>query len=171
MRYFKVSGILFLGVLFIFSLCAQEQPSLKDQYFPYWNQKETLFRILPNDTGEIIFLGDSITDGCEWSELFHDLSIKNRGISGDVTQGVLDRLGEVVESNPKKIFLMIGVNDLAAGKTEKEIVSNIKKIIKNIQKKSPATEIYLESILPRGQNDDRVKVIKKTTTSIFAEDD
>ena len=118
------------------------------KYRPYWYQRATLFQLLPNDKNEIVFLGDSITEGCNWSEIFQDGRIKNRGISGDVTAGVLARLDEVVESKPLQVFLMIGVNDLAKGKTGKEVVTNIKRIIKSIQKKSPKTEIYLQSILP-----------------------
>jgi lysophospholipase L1-like esterase len=103
---------------------------------------------LPNEANEIIFLGDSITDGCNWSELLHDLRVKNRGISADITDGVLDRLDEVVESKPLKIFLMIGVNDLARGRTVDSIVKNIKRILDSIHEETPRTEIYLESLLP-----------------------
>ncbi len=119
-----------------------------DQHSLYWEQRAGHYRLLPNDSGEIIFLGDSITEGCDWSEMFHDPLVKNRGISGDVTQGVLDRLDEVVESKPAKIFLMIGINDLASGMTEKEILANIKSIIREIRRKSPETKLYLQSLLP-----------------------
>ena len=122
---------------------AQEQSG--SQHSLYWHQRAGHFRLLPNDRGEIVFLGDSITDGCDWSEMFHNPLIKNRGISGDVTQGVLDRLGEVVESKPAKIFLMIGINDLARGLTEKEILANIESIIREVRKKSPETKLYLQS--------------------------
>lgn len=147
MKHLKGCFILCLGVLLTGILSAQKQ-SLKDEYYPYWHQRATLFQLLPNEKDEIIFLGDSITDGCNWSEIFQDGRIKNRGISGDVTNGILDRLDEVVESKPIKVFLMIGINDLADGKTGKEVVDNIKKIIKSIINKSPKTEIYLQSILP-----------------------
>ena len=114
----------------------------------YWEQRAGHFRLLPNERGEIVFLGDSITEGCRWSEVFRNPQIKNRGMSGDVTRGVLDRLDEVVESKPAKIFLMIGINDLAAGLTEKEVLANIKSIIREIRQKSPETELYLQSLLP-----------------------
>ncbi|MFA9452939.1 MAG: GDSL-type esterase/lipase family protein [Candidatus Aminicenantaceae bacterium] len=125
---------------------AQEQSG--SQHSPYWQQRASHFRLLPNDRGEIIFLGDSITEGCDWSEMFHNPLIKNRGISGDVTRGVLDRLDEVVESMPAKIFLMIGINDLALGLTEKQILANIKSIIREVRLKSPDTTMYLQSLLP-----------------------
>jgi len=54
----------------------------------------------------------------------------------------------VVESKPAKIFLMIGINDLAMGLNEKEILANIKRIIREIRQKSPDTRLYLQSVLP-----------------------
>lgn len=89
----------------------------KNKYYPYWYQKESLYRSLPNTADEIIFLGNSITDGCNWSELLDEPRAKNRGISGDRTEGILDRLDEVLDSKPIKVFLMIGINDLGAGKS------------------------------------------------------
>lgn len=114
----------------------------------YWHQRVTLFASLPNDNDEIIFLGNSITDGGEWSELFHDLRIKNRGISGDVTLGILDRLSEVTESRPLQIFLMIGVNDLAAGISQDTILARYERIITKIKSSSPETELFVQSVLP-----------------------
>jgi lysophospholipase L1-like esterase len=131
-----------------FGFQALSQEKLKTKYYPYWHQKETHFRSLPNEANEIIFLGDSITDGCNWSEMFHDLRVKNRGISADITDGVLERLNEVLESKPLKIFLMIGVNDLARGKRVDSIAKNIERILDAIHEETPRTEIYLESLLP-----------------------
>lgn len=148
MRHKKIILFSILGILVFFGFQAQSQEKQKTKYYPYWHQKETHFRSLPNEANEIIFLGDSITDGCNWSEMFHDLRVKNRGISADITDGVLDRLDEVVESKPLKIFLMIGVNDLARGKTVDSIVKNIERILDTIKKETAQTEIYLESLLP-----------------------
>jgi len=114
----------------------------------YYYQKKTHFEHLPNAKKEIIFIGDSITDGCEWSELFGNKKMKNRGISGDVAQGVLDRLGEVTESKPKKVFLMIGVNDLARGQSTTYIIERITEIVATINQQSPTTKIFVQSILP-----------------------
>jgi lysophospholipase L1-like esterase len=122
----------------------------------YWKHKVDQFRILPNPKGEICFLGDSITDGCCWTELIGNIKVTNRGIGGDTAQGVLDRIDEVTAGKPSKVFLMIGTNDLAwAGKTVPETVENISKILDAIKTQSPQTQIYLQSILPviDGRND------------------
>lgn len=114
----------------------------------YYEQRRTLFENLPNDKREIIFLGNSITDGGEWTELFNNKRIKNRGISGDTTEGVLFRLNEVTGSRPSKIFLLIGINDLARGITKETVFDNICRIVREIENQSPKTSIYLQSILP-----------------------
>lgn len=119
-----------------------------DDFSLYYHQKKSLFEKLPDGTHEIVFLGDSITDGGHWSELFEDFRIINRGISGDVTAGVIRRLEEVTRSRPDKIFLMIGINDLAAGKSVEEVVKNIQIIVKKVKNASPETELYLQSLLP-----------------------
>ena len=118
------------------------------QHTAYWNNKVSMYKILPNIKGEIIFLGDSITDRCEWGELFLNAFIRNRGLSGDKTEGVIDRLTEVTESKPDKIFIMIGVNDLRHNVSIEEIIENYKRILLKIKLDSPQTKIYIQSILP-----------------------
>lgn len=114
----------------------------------YYYHKKEHFELLPNTDNEIIFLGNSITDTAEWSELFENPNIKNRGIGGDDTDGVIERLTEVTESNPAKVFIMIGTNDLAYGKSVEYVIENYKKIVAQIQKDSPNTKIYIQSVLP-----------------------
>jgi predicted alpha-1,2-mannosidase len=113
----------------------------------YYHKKEN-FESLPDGENEIIFLGNSLTDGCEWAELFQNPNIKNRGIGGDDTDGILERLDEVMASKPTKVFIMIGTNDLAYGKSVDYIVANYKKIIKQMLAASPDTKIYIQSELP-----------------------
>ena len=59
-------------------------------------QRRSLFEVLPVYSSDIVFLGNSITDGCEWAELFNNRHVKNRGISGDRSGWLLDRLDPIV---------------------------------------------------------------------------
>ena len=115
---------------------------------PIYQHKKNHFELLPDTSREIIFLGDSITEWCQWSELFQNLRIKNRGIGGDRTDGILFRLDEVLSSSPDKIFIMIGINDLADGISFQKVLENYKVIIQRISAKSPGTKIYIQSLLP-----------------------
>ena len=124
-------------------------PIYPDSIFStYYHQRYTLFQSLPQTKDEIIFIGNSITDGGEWSELFNDLRIKNRGISGDISAGVIKRIDEVVNRKPAKVFLMIGVNDLARNISTDSVVKNILLIAGYLKERTPSTIFFVQSILP-----------------------
>lgn len=114
----------------------------------YYHQRQSLFENLPARDKEIWFIGNSITDGGEWTELFNDVNIKNRGISGDGVMGILNRLDGLIGANPTKVFLMIGVNDLARGSSVDSVYAAISRIITRINNELPATKIFLQSVLP-----------------------
>jgi hexosaminidase len=119
------------------------------QYTTHYYLQKSVFESLPDtEDGEVIFLGNSITSGGHWSELFNDLKVKNRGISGDVTGGILLRLDEVTGREPAKIFLLIGTNDLSRGIPIDTICGNIALIIERINLETPGTSLFLQSILP-----------------------
>jgi lysophospholipase L1-like esterase len=61
---------------------------------------------------------------------------------------VLKRLSEVTARKPKKIFLMIGINDIIEKVPLDDICSNYEKIIQGIKGSSPATKLYIQSALP-----------------------
>ena len=127
----------------------QKQPLYPDTLFStYYHQRVSLFRAMPQTKEDIIFLGNSITDGGEWSEQFADLRIKNRGISGDITIGVLNRLDEIYTRQPEKVFLLIGTNDLARNIPPDSVAGNIFRIAALVKKHSPKTTLYVQSIFP-----------------------
>jgi len=149
----EVKSLLLIIVLsigtFALSRAQQVPKNLNDSLFStYYQQRVSLFRTLPIKHGETIFLGNSISDGSEWSELFDNPNITNRGISGDKTAGILNRLDEIVGRQPSKIFLLIGTNDLEQKVPTTEILHNIFLTAQIIQKESPSTQLYIQSILP-----------------------
>jgi lysophospholipase L1-like esterase len=146
LKPFLICAVLVSGVSidYVFGQQSEEKPD----YSAYYYHRKNLFEQLPNDENEIILLGDSITDGNEWSEMFGIPRLKNRGISGDVTDGVLYRLDEVTESKPDKVFVMIGVNDLARDRSVDYVLENYDKIVNQIEQDSPDTKIYIQSVLP-----------------------
>ena len=99
-------------------------------------------------TGKILFLGNSITEGGNWRKLLKDSSVVNRGISGDNTFGVLNRLDEITRHKPAKVFILIGVNDLSKNIPPAMTIENIFAIVNKIHAGSPKTSVYVQSILP-----------------------
>jgi lysophospholipase L1-like esterase len=114
----------------------------------YHYQKCSLFEILPVTSSDIIFIGNSITDGCEWSELLDNHNVKNRGISADRTYWLLERLDNIIKGKPRKLFVQAGTNDLGAGHSPQSVADNIAKLIDRFQTESPETELYIQSIFP-----------------------
>lgn len=106
------------------------------------------FRSYPDSKKDIIFLGNSITDYTNWNELLQLPRARNRGISGDITFGVLERLDEVTAGKPAKIFILIGINDISRNIPDSIILDNYRKIIYRIKKESPKTKIYFNTIFP-----------------------
>ncbi|WP_455672412.1 GDSL-type esterase/lipase family protein [Phocaeicola sp.] len=135
--------LVLLGCLLALPQFAQER-----KYSTFYEQRATLFEELPTSPKDIVFLGNSITNGCEWSELLQNKNVKNRGISGDICMGVYDRLEPIVKGKPAKIFLLIGINDVSRGTSADTIVSRIEMIVQKIKRESPKTKLYLQSVLP-----------------------
>lgn len=101
------------------------------------------------NSGEIVFVGDSITEFNPIEELIESsLKIYNRGIRGITSLQLLDHLEEqILGLKPKIIFLMIGVNDLKTREPQ-VVFETILTIIKQVKKNLPQSKIYLQSILP-----------------------
>jgi lysophospholipase L1-like esterase len=116
---------------------------------PYYIHKQSQYKILPFQSTDIIFLGDSITDEGEWAELFQNNSIKNRGISGDTTERILRRLDSILAGKPKQIFLMVGINDLImANKSVAATVTDYRQILERFHNYIPDTQVFIQSVLP-----------------------
>ena len=105
---------------------------------------------------KIVFLGDSITEGGgNWNNYFGTKNIVNRGISGDTTLGVLARLNEICFYKPISLFLLIGINDIfntdspnRKNITPLSVANNIITIADAIYKRSPNTQVYIQTTLP-----------------------
>ena len=106
---------------------------------------------------DVIFLGDSITQGWEgagkeaWAKFFDPLKPMNAGIGGDRTEHVLWRIenGELEGHKPKAVVLMIGTNN--SGSDEPEgTARGVTKIVETLRARLPDAKILLLAIFPRG---------------------
>lgn len=103
---------------------------------------------LPVREGDTVFVGTSLTAGLNVYELFHNLQIKNRGIGSNRTSHIKNRIQRLAEGRPRTIFLEAGINDLEAGITVEETLSNLSDVAEMIRALSPETAIILTSLLP-----------------------
>jgi len=125
-----------------------------------WQKKlyfERISEFKKNPIGEnkIVFLGNSITQGGgDWNKKYNSEGIINRGISGDFTNGILQRLDEIIFYHPTSVFLMVGINEFFADNSNnpninpRYVARNILKIANMINRGSPKTNILISTILP-----------------------
>ena len=127
-------------------------PDSVDNNSFYTVDRKSLFQTLPTSETDVVFVGDSLTDFCEWQEFFRSVSISNRGLAGDTSRGVLNRIDSILELKPKKIFIMIGANDLLQGENVDKIASNYQLILQALREKAPQTQVFIQSTLPLNQD-------------------
>jgi len=98
---------------------------------------------------DIVMIGDSITDYAEWSEIFPQVSIVNRGIAGDTTVGVLERMDSLTATGAKAAFILVGVNEVGTDDSVDDIFSNYEKIIEGLLAKD--IKPYIQSTILVGE--------------------
>ena len=122
--------------------------------YPQWLdilKQEAKITARKNPQRLTILAGDSLSLWFPPELLPEDRSWLNQGISGEVSNGLLQRLDFFDRTKPEKIFIMVGINDLIRGLDDQEILANYQQIISYLRRKHPQTEIVVQSILPHGE--------------------
>ena len=122
---------------------------------PFRNHRYDSFKVLETNNESIVFIGNSITDMHCWPEAFKTstgeyLPIVNRGNSGTYSTEQSNNLESYINGKPKKVFMMIGTNDIATrglNFTGEQVLEQIKSMVDRIWMRSPETKIYLYCIL------------------------
>lgn len=116
---------------------------------------------------DIVMLGNSLTEnGGDWSARLGKKNVRNRGIIGDEVMGIYDRLHQILPGHPQKLFLLTGVNDVSHDLTTDSIVAMMRTTIDRIQRESPDTKLYLQSLLPINESFGRYKRLTGKTDMI-----
>lgn len=140
--------IMLLGCLLMF-VGANAQNGWDSTYRPpIYSSMAQQFASFPTAETDIIFLGNSISSYTNWNELLGLTNARNRGIPGDITFGVLERLNDIIRGKPAKVFILIGTNDIARNIPDEVILENYRRIIQQFKKGSPSTRIYFQTLLP-----------------------
>ncbi len=193
MRFASVSRLLlasagFLAVVFLASAAAPAQDKKADNTAIKPSERkdkgsvarhERFVGIAKKGGVDVLFLGDSITQGWEgagkeaWKRDFEPLKAANFGIGGDQTQHVLWRITEGKELegiNPKVAVMMIGTNNMR-GNTAEQIAEGVTAIVKELRKQKPSMQILLLGIFPRspepnGMYRDKIKETNKIISKL-----
>jgi len=146
-----------VNLFLVVAACQSSRPVLPAWLKNHRQERLSLFKAENNNLAEpryIILLGNSLTEGFPVEKYFTNMPVLNRGIVADHTgiegNGILQRMKEsVYDCRPGKVFILIGINDLADKIfTPRQIAYGVKLIIQKIQAFDPNIEIYLQSALP-----------------------
>ncbi len=115
----------------------------------YYDSREDLYNKLEELNYDLVFFGNSITERGDWQELIGNrIAVANRGIGGDNSFGLKARLPGIIKLKPKKVFMMIGINDIGRGLPVNVILANYREMIVTMKMQAPKTKVYLQSVLP-----------------------
>lgn len=125
---------IFAVLLLLFSV-ARSQTAYDSLYMKssVYKNLTALFALSKVRTADVVFLGNSITFGGNWTELLGRERIVNRGIGGDNTVGMLHRMRFVTSLKPKLCFVMAGINDLYADAPVETVFRNYVKILDTLR--------------------------------------
>ena len=111
----------------------------------------------------LVVLGDSLSAGYgmaqseswvgvlqqRWAEKYPDITLINASISGDTTQGALNRLAGVIERHqPDAVFVELGGNDGLRGFNPATIANNLEQIITQLQQQDAKVALSQVRIPP-----------------------
>ncbi len=133
---------------------AQER---KEYDTDHYRERIAYFEQNPIGKNKIVFLGNSLTEGGQWNKYFPEAAPVNRGISGDNTEGMLNRIDEIAISHPAQLFILAGINDISQNVPNKQIIKHYRYIIQRVKEQSPETAIYIQSLLPINNDFGRYK--------------
>jgi lysophospholipase L1-like esterase len=162
--FLKASLSLAIATIQIWSVMAHSAIDPVPRQESWWQERHQLLNRRAAEAGpsaQIIFIGDSITQGWEgegketWSRFYAHRGALNLGISGDRTQHVLWRLdhGNLDGLKPKAAVVMIGTNNSnGEDNTSGQIADGVAAIIEKLRGKLPETKVLLLAIFPRSEN-------------------
>lgn len=112
---------------------------------------------------DLVFLGDSITQGWEnegkaaWAAHFARHNAVALGFGGDRTENLLWRLrhGELEGMAPKAVVMMIGTNNTGDRLEDPALtVAGVRANLAEIRKRQPQAQVLLLALFPRGEKPD-----------------
>ena len=120
------------------------------------------------DENTIVMLGNSLTEnGGNWAaRLDSTRNIVNRGIIGDNTVTMTERLYQITPYHPKAIFLMAGINDMVNNTSHEVVAQHVISLIEAIRRQSPQTTLFVQSLLPIDESSGRWQTLAGRTDDI-----
>ena len=112
---------------------------------------------------KIIIVGDSLLNGIHEKGLSKNHSVKVNNIPGGTSDAILDKLDDFLKNKPDGLIVYAGTNDITKGKN---LLNNVKKILKQVKKLSPNTKVAFSSIVTRKDKKDISKTVQDTNSRL-----
>jgi len=125
--FYSLLALSTAGFAFIVARRLAPKPQTINTSDTYNQTKNDVFKLMPIDSGDVVFLGNSITEAFP-VELYGS-KFKNRGISGNTTEHLKNRIGAIYQSCPSKVFILIGENDIKNGVSKETLLNNYDTIL------------------------------------------
>lgn len=139
--------LIFLMLFLSFGLisCKKKDSDIEQMIKEYRDAKIKLYISENNEYDDyevdVAFLGDSLTDGYDVKSYYPDYLVVNRGIAGDTTFDLENRLQvSLYDLKPKVIVMLIGANNF------KTMFDNYEDILKGFQQNVPNSKVILLSL-------------------------
>ncbi len=150
------SKVKFLAtILFFFTaklLAAPSVTSPKDTTYlknPVYRFETSMYKLNKLSNPEIVMFGDSHIQSARWNELLGIYKVINRGIAGDVTEGMKNRLDEIIKLKPKIVIIEAGINDVYNWVNTEIILHNFNYIIHKLTERN--IRVVITSIFYSGK--------------------
>ncbi len=118
---------------------------------------------------EVVMLGDSLIESGLWNEMFQGVAIANRGVRGDMAEDLLHRLDTVTNVGPRKVFIMVGINDIYGGRSNQQIVEAYRALVRKISERSITP--YVQSTVECARASMRLQACPRARIECVAEAD
>ena len=145
----SIGSLLFLFLKYLPE--QREQAWIEEQVRQYYEAKYEQYRQENESYAdyevEVAFLGDSLTDGYDLKKYYPNLITANRGIGGETTIGLEQRLKlSVYDLKPKLVVMLIGGNNLNT------MFENYEDILIGLQQNLPQTKVVILSLTAMGKD-------------------
>ncbi|MBQ8145779.1 MAG: hypothetical protein IJ039_03270 [Clostridia bacterium] len=144
----KLISIGSIAVILLAAPClfgCSDDDGAREAFERYYNEKIALFegenKEYEKNEVDVVFLGDSLTDGYDLEKFYPDYLTLNRGISGDTTVGLEKRLKVCAyDVQPKAVVMLIGANNMDS------MLDNYESILSGFKENLPNSKIILLSL-------------------------
>ena len=141
----KAITLVLASLLILCVFCSCGKNNNMDEFWEFYNGKLDTFEKeneeYKNKDVDVVFLGDSLTDGYDVKRFYPEYVVLNRGISGDTSVWLEERLDvSLYAVQPKVAVMLIGANNMD------KMLENYESILKSFKENAPNTKIVLLSL-------------------------